>query len=100
ARLLRGGDHFLPSDVFAGVEVEYDPIAELQAAQPRTADMNFQRPELRQLNKIAEFFYRDHVTLLRFHDMAEGRVFDVRSDVLLKEAFAAAAIGPTHDVHR
>ena len=33
ARLLRGSSHFLPTDAFAGVEIEHDPIAKLQAAQ-------------------------------------------------------------------
>ena len=59
--------------------------------------MNFQGAELRQLDEITQFLHRDHVVLFGPDDMAKRRLFDIGSDMLLKETFAGNAVRTTYD---
>src|SRR5262249_3603825 len=100
ARLLRRRDDLLPTYALTRIEIEDDPVALFQSPQTRTANVNLQSPKLSKLDQIAQLLHRDHVMLFRLNDVAERRVLDVRSDVLLEKALPGDAVRASHDGER
>src|SRR5262249_57406258 len=92
AHVLRGGDDVGPAQAFAGIEIEDDPVADVEAVDPRAAHVPLEHARLHQRAQPFDALDREDLSLVAVGYPAQDVLAQTSTAWLREEARAVGGV--------